>query len=52
MFEFIAGLVVAGFIGFLKLRRKEAEFRGTLIAIHNGKAEPDENGYVSWCVGV
>ena len=52
MVEFIIGFVIAGSIGVYKWRQKEREFRWTLIAIHDGKAEPDENGNVGWLRGL
>lgn len=50
MTGFMLGFTLAGFIGVFFHRRKEREFRNTLIAIWEGKAEPDENGYVGWCI--
>jgi len=52
MIEFLSGIVVAGLIGRWFYCRKEREFRNTVIAIAEGKAEPDENGNVGWGLGV
>lgn len=45
---FASGFLVSFAIGRYLLKRKEREFRNTLIAICEGWAEPDENGYVGW----
>ncbi len=52
MIYFCAGFACATGIAIYKARRKEAEYRGTLIAIFEGKAEPDEYGHVGWGIGV
>ena len=50
MTGFILGFTLATVIGTWWHRRKDREFRNTLTAIYEGKAEPDENGFVGWCI--
>lgn len=50
MISFVSGFIAASVIYYLIARRAEYWRKSTLISIHNGDAQPDENGNVGWLI--